>query len=239
MGKEGYVYIFRNTVNDKLYIGQTIRDLNKRIYRHKYNAFNLMSDLPLYKSIRKHGFDNFEILYYKTKVELLDHLEIFLINKFNTTDKNYGYNICFGGNSRKGFKHTEEAKRKIGQASANREIKRGHHLSENHKRNISEGNKGKIVSKETCNKIKMGLAKHYDNNLDREKHRIHKLGSLNPASKYNEDLIIKIKTDFHVKSKTKKEISENYNIPYSTCANILNGYRWAHIGINTPYAKIG
>lgn len=96
----GYVYMIKNMVNNKMYIGQTIRTLNKRIYEYK-SALNknLLYNPHLLNAFNKHGWDNFEfsIVDSAISMESLNEKEIFYINKYNTTDKNIGYNIEVGG----------------------------------------------------------------------------------------------------------------------------------------------
>lgn len=103
----GIIYIIKNKVNKKVYVGQTTRSFNKRyccsglgierVYKyHKQQSKNL----HLFKSIEKYGFDSFEIdeefdvAYSK---EHLDYLEKYYIKLFNSNDKRYGYNKNDGG----------------------------------------------------------------------------------------------------------------------------------------------
>lgn len=54
----GIVYLARNTVNGKGYVGQTVQSLNDRKMAHQGNARN-GSSLPFHLAIRKHGEDTF------------------------------------------------------------------------------------------------------------------------------------------------------------------------------------
>lgn len=94
------IYIIQNSINLKVYIGQTI-NFKKRIGNHKSNKKNH----PLYDSIRKHGFDKFTaqiIEEFDNQIDA-DEAEIFWISFFNSTNSIYGYNLEFGGklNNRK------------------------------------------------------------------------------------------------------------------------------------------
>ncbi len=94
--KFGVIYKITNTINGKLYIGQTI-NLEKRIIKHK--TVSKKNKLPLYQSIRKYGWDNFkfeEIDSAQTKPEL-DTKEVYWIQHLNTRDSNIGYNTSIGG----------------------------------------------------------------------------------------------------------------------------------------------
>jgi group I intron endonuclease len=60
---ENCIYMWRNKVNGKLYVG-VARDFKKRTRSHKNVSFNKKSkgyNLPLHKSIRKRGIENYEI----------------------------------------------------------------------------------------------------------------------------------------------------------------------------------
>lgn len=102
----GYIYCIRNKINDKLYIGQTTRTVEKRWYDHVRHAANNSSKMVITKAIIKYGKDNFDVstLYEiskDTKEELkkeLDTLEIKLIKQFNSyANGGNGYNTEIGG----------------------------------------------------------------------------------------------------------------------------------------------
>ena len=53
------VYKITNKVNDKVYIGQTVRPINKRFNRHINDAIRNKLDTHFARAIRKYGKDNF------------------------------------------------------------------------------------------------------------------------------------------------------------------------------------
>ena len=61
------IYLVKNIINNKVYIGQTIRTLNNRICTHKYAA-RLYADgkvsysSHLYAAVNKYGWENFEFI---------------------------------------------------------------------------------------------------------------------------------------------------------------------------------
>ena len=58
----GIIYKIVNTVNDRVYVGQTIRTLDARFKRHKCDALrNVLPDNYFHRAIRKYGIDVFEI----------------------------------------------------------------------------------------------------------------------------------------------------------------------------------
>ena len=84
--------------NNKLYIGQTIRDIYKRIEEHKLKSKN--PTLLVHKAINKYGFENikYEVVDYAYSFEELNELEKYYINKFESYfETNKGYNMTLGG----------------------------------------------------------------------------------------------------------------------------------------------
>jgi len=59
----GIVYVIRNIINNKVYIGQTTRKLNKRIHEYKqaYNK-NILYNQYLLNALKKYSWENFEFL---------------------------------------------------------------------------------------------------------------------------------------------------------------------------------
>ena len=73
--KTGTVYIIRNTINDRIYIGSTTRKLNERMREHKSRAITKSKNSELYDDMRLYGCDCFSIEAIKTDIpesELLD-----------------------------------------------------------------------------------------------------------------------------------------------------------------------
>jgi hypothetical protein len=87
----GYIYMIKNIVNNKCYIGQSVeKDINTRWKSHKRNInINTNKSSPLYSAFRKYGLDKFEF-----KIicicfdDACDNLEIEYYNKFKTFIEN-------------------------------------------------------------------------------------------------------------------------------------------------------
>lgn len=112
----GIIYAFTNLKNNKKYIGQSINDDNSRYNNHmcavKYEH-NSEYNSPLHRAIRKYGLDNFhyEILVKDiNNIEILNELEIYYIQKFNSLVPN-GYNIETGGKNCAKPKNSEHKKK--------------------------------------------------------------------------------------------------------------------------------
>ena len=95
----GYIYKITNQINNKIYIGKTVKSIERRFWEHKNNAHKNVN-LPLYKAINKYGEDNFNIEIVETveNNNCLNEREIYWINYFNSyIDKGHGYNCTHGG----------------------------------------------------------------------------------------------------------------------------------------------
>ena len=88
-----------NKINGKIYIGQTIRTLEKRKSDHINDTFE-GSSLPFHNAIKKYGQYNFgwKILEECNSIEELNEKEEYWIRKLNTISPN-GYNLRYGGKS--------------------------------------------------------------------------------------------------------------------------------------------
>lgn len=122
------IYKITNKINGKVYIGQTIRSLEKRweCHQHQDNCTHI------HRAIKKYGPENFTIEQIDVACtrDELDRKEQFWIEHYNSMMPN-GYNLQTGGRhcefsdetKRKislrltGIKRSEETKKKIGAAS--------------------------------------------------------------------------------------------------------------------------
>ena len=93
----GYIYKITNKVNNKIYIGQTVKTVHKRFTQHINNSNKpYFSQIVLYKAFNKYGIDNFicETIE-EVPNELLDEREKYWIEYYNTYFD--GYNSTLGG----------------------------------------------------------------------------------------------------------------------------------------------
>lgn len=81
----------------------------------------------LTRAFKKYGKENFVCVLLESvdTKEDLDARETYWINKLNSRDKLIGYNITAGGEGTVGYKHTEEAKKKMSIAKKGQTINRG------------------------------------------------------------------------------------------------------------------
>lgn len=120
----GIIYVLEFP-NGKKYIGQTVKDFNSRMTKHKSSASNIDKKdgcRALNNAIRKHGWDNItKKILEKCEIENLDEKEKEYISKFNTISPN-GYNLMTGGNSNKSM--SEETKLKMKNSALKRNSKK-------------------------------------------------------------------------------------------------------------------
>lgn len=154
----GIIYMAKNKLNGKFYIGKTVKSLDRRKYEH--HTFITPKTL-LQKAISKYGKDNFEWSILDTAdTSKLNALEQEYISKLNSVAPN-GYNLTLGGDgsafgelnvskradvreklriSSTGRKCSDTTKEKI------RKSLTGRKLSDTHRKNIGLGSIGHVGS---------------------------------------------------------------------------------------------
>lgn len=96
-----FIYVITNQINNKKYVGQTTKTIEKRFKGHIRASKNLKNNFIIYQAFRKHGIENFIIELLDTannKIEL-NEKEVFWISKLQTFGT-LGYNMTPGGNFR-------------------------------------------------------------------------------------------------------------------------------------------
>jgi len=167
----GYIYMIKNKIDEKMYIGQTIRnDVNIRWRDHK-RKMNSNDSPYLYAAFRKHSIDNF---IFKIICICFDDacndLEKHYIIKYNTLAPN-GYNLDSGGTTNKVLH--EDTRKKISKAHTGKKhseeriqvmrlalIKRGFRHTDEAKRKMSELRKGKKHSEKSKINMSNGQKGH-------------------------------------------------------------------------------
>lgn len=102
-----YTVYMHKTPSDKYYIGITSKINPKERWR---NGKGYSCNKYFEKAIKKYGWNNIEhIILYKNLIEQeAKQKEIELIAKYKSSNVLYGYNLSTGGETSKGYKHTEE-----------------------------------------------------------------------------------------------------------------------------------
>ena len=158
------IYLIKNKVNGKCYVGQTSRTFETRFNEHfrdlKNNKHLNSNGKPdkLQRAWNKYGEDNFtfDILEIVEDINLLNEKEKYWVDYYDSYYN--GYNQTEGGEGTIGYKHTEETKKKISESvlgeknpmygknhSGEKNPMYGKNHSEETKEKISNTLKGKMV----------------------------------------------------------------------------------------------
>lgn len=145
-----YIHTFPN---GKKYIGVTSL---KPELRWGANGCNYKNPYMV-NAIKKYGWDNIahEIVAENLTVDQASQMEIELIQKYNSADKRYGYNISLGGVESKIC--SEQTKEKLRQANL------GKVMSEESKRKIGEFNRGRHPTEEALQHMREAQKKSFAN----------------------------------------------------------------------------
>lgn len=156
--------MIKNKLNGKIYIGQTIRPIEKRLEEHQKGKKGCRA---IYSAIKLHGWENFEIDWYECPDDDLNFDEELLVREMGTLSPD-GYNLLEGGGNI--GKRSEETKQKNREANlGEKSVWYGRKHSEETKQKQREahlGEKsawyGKKHSTET--KLKMGESRKGEKN---------------------------------------------------------------------------
>lgn len=121
--KECVIYKIVNKINNKLYIGHTIR-FRKRLSEHRSS---LLADrhhsCHLQRSFNKYGIDNFVVeIIEKIDKEIALDRETYWIKKLQSYERDKGYNILIDSPIPRQSKHTEETKRKMSESQKGKKL---------------------------------------------------------------------------------------------------------------------
>lgn len=108
-----FIYSITNTINGKLYIGQT-NDPKRRWKDHLWLAKNKQEQY-IHRAMSKYGVDNFifEVIVSCFGKAAADEAEHTIITQNDSCNNDCGYNLKPGGATRSGFKFSEETKKKM------------------------------------------------------------------------------------------------------------------------------
>jgi len=123
----GWIYMIRNKINGKIYIGQTIQPIKTRLQQHQQNLRRSV----ISNAIKKYGWKNFVIDWYECPDEDLNFDEELLVREMGTISPD-GYNLMEGGGSK--GKRSKESRQKMSKAHL------GKILSDEHKQKLRIAN---------------------------------------------------------------------------------------------------
>jgi hypothetical protein len=143
-----YVYLIKNEVNNKKYVGITKHSIESRFEDHVRCSKSLNKERRLlYQAMKKYGSENF-------KIEMLEECEsgkIYeaeqkWIKHYRSNDYGYGYNMTAGGEGCVDREYSEETLLKM---SESLKLQRSKMTKEQKKALTSSANKNKKGSKES------------------------------------------------------------------------------------------
>lgn len=151
--KTSGIYRFLNWVNGKMYVGSAVNIKNRNKNHLIELKLNRHFNRYLQSAWNKYGAENFifEILELVENKENLKIREQFYIDKFNSSNREFGYNLAPIASSPLGVKHTVED---IAKAVEGR---KGYRHSDETKLRIAISNTGKTHTLETKAKLTKSL----------------------------------------------------------------------------------
>ena len=141
------IYSITNKVNNKIYVGKTIKSLEERFAAH-INTTKYGSQSYLHRAIRKYGIKNFTISVIEDNISTehtLNEREIFWIKELKPE-----YNMTLGGEGSSGRVLSEESRHKMSLKSKQR-IRKPH--SEETKQKIAKSLAGTTLTEERKHNI--------------------------------------------------------------------------------------
>ena len=207
----GIIYCIHNLTTGKKYIGQTVEKMQRRVVRH----FRTVNETKISRAIQKYSKYDFVygIVEEVGDKNLLDAREKYWIKFYDTVEN--GFNIKEGGKCARGFKQSQSSIEKRRQKLI------GKSLSEEHKQKLSEAHKGKILSKETVDKM---IAYRTGRNLTEScKQKISKAHSKKTYELKNNDGTILI-------IKNLAKFCRDNNLSQSYFSRIMGGERKTYKG---------
>lgn len=100
-----YIYKIENDVNNKLYVGKTEGDINKRFKEHCRDARRrCYENRPLYAAMRKYGSEHFHVSLIE-ETDAPEEREKYWIDKLSTYAD--GYNATIGGDGKRIYDYDE------------------------------------------------------------------------------------------------------------------------------------
>ncbi len=125
-GTIGFVYLIRNNINGKCYVGKTTRTVASRWRQHKTEMRICRYDSPLYNDMREFGVSAFEVavLGECDSQRRLAQIERAFIRRYKSVTEGYNREVAScGGRIRRGLTHLrpiqplpEEHRKKIAQS---------------------------------------------------------------------------------------------------------------------------
>lgn len=215
------IYIIKNRINSKVYIGQAINSAERFISHCKPSSIKTNSLID--KAIQKYGAHNFWYEILESQIEDYNEKEIYWIEKYNSLKPN-GYNIQKGGEEPPTYYGIEHPLSTFSNIEEVHQIK---NLLKNSELSLSSIAEIFNTSKRTIMRINQGL--HYE-----------ELGDIFPIrqtpllnGKLNKEQVLEIIELLKFSYRQYEDIGKQYGVSLSTIKQINNGD--VHRVINEDY----
>lgn len=211
------IYKITNQINGNVYIGQTL-DLSQRKSQHLFEGRKeSLTDRPLYRSMRKHGIDNFafEIIEECLTDQIADEREIHWITHFDSTNPEKGYNLSKGGQG-----HSDESRRKLSEALKGNKHCVGRILSEETKKKLSVASSKQKSSIGTRSKLR---AAHRSGRIPSLKGSFP--GELHPCAKLDWEKVRLMRKKF-AEGETIQQLVEAFGVSRPTISRVVRNVVW-------------
>lgn len=191
--KYHFIYKTINLVNGKIYVGQKLTSCDN--LQPNY----LGSGILFQRVIQKYGVENFkrEIIEFCTK-ETINEREKFWIKQLDAMNRSVGYNLCEGGGTTSGYKHTKSTLRKISTSNIG---KHHHKRSEEIREKDRIASTGRLHSDQTKKKMSVTATGRITSEETKEKIRNSKKGK--PLSE-------SVKINMRISSFKREKVKCNY-----------------------------
>ena len=102
-----YIYLLRNIINGKVYVGKTLKDPEKRLKEHLSDRLKPSEQhRPLYRAMNKYGPESFTLeIVEECQAEEAADKEIYWIDYYNSY--HFGYNATKGGDGKMYIDHAK------------------------------------------------------------------------------------------------------------------------------------
>lgn len=205
----GNIYVIKNKINNRCYVGKTHKSIDKRFKEHIYESrLDRSKHKPLYEDLNAFGKENFSIeLIDVFDNNILEEKEIEYIKLYNSHIDKGGYNISFGGSGKTLYNFDESCVIK----------------QYNEFKNLTEVSNIYGCDISTIKKI---LIK---NNVEICKTLV--LGIKNHNSKLTDEDVLYIKGNYIPRHKEfgTRAMARRFGVDHAVVSRILNNEKWKHV----------